>query len=120
MTVEATADTTAAPPLAELVPRLETLAGYAEVIACLREGHAATLGGVWGSSCALVAASLAEHRRGPLVVVFAHGDQADDFVDDFALFTTLPVEQLPVSESRAGEHVLRDEAYGDRLRLLKR
>ena len=102
------------------MPRLESLAGYAEVIASLREGHAATLGGVWGSSCALVAASLAEHRPGPLVVVFAHGDNADDFIDDFALFSSLPVEQFPVSESRSGEQVLRDEAYGQRLRLLKK
>src|SRR5689334_16738919 len=110
MNAEATAETTAAPPLAELVPRLEALAGYAEVIASLREGHAATLGGVWGSSCALVAASLAEHRRGPLVVVFAHGDQSDDFIDEFALFSSVSVDRFPVSENRSGEQVLRDEA----------
>ncbi len=38
--------------LFELVGRLEAQSGFAEVIASLQAGHASTLGGVWGSSCA--------------------------------------------------------------------
>ena len=120
MNAEASAEHLAVAPLAGLVPNLESQSGYAEVIASLKAGHAATLGGVWGSSCALVAASLAQHSRGPVVAVFAHGDQVDDFVDDFALFNTLPVERFPASDARSSDRVLQDEAYGDRLRLLKR
>ena len=40
-----------------LAERLETHANFAEVIASLLAGHGATLGGVWGSSCALAAAA---------------------------------------------------------------
>ena len=38
--------------------------GFAEVVASLKAGHAATLDGVWGSSCALAAAALAAPRPG--------------------------------------------------------
>ena len=36
--------------LLELTERLREEAGFAEVVAALRAGHGATLGGVWGSS----------------------------------------------------------------------
>ena len=39
--------------LLELVGRLERHEGFAEVVESLGQGHAATLDGVWGSSCAL-------------------------------------------------------------------
>ena len=61
-----------------LAERLETHANFAEVIASLLAGHGATLGGVWGSSCALAAAApaLAEEAAGqaerePAIVVTA-------------------------------------------------
>ena len=53
--------------------------GFVEVVASLQAGHAATLDGVWGSSCALVAAALVAHAPGPLVVVCANVDDVDDF-----------------------------------------
>ena len=56
--------TTAPDRLLELVERLERQEGFAEVVESLKAGHAATLDGVWGSSCALVAAALAEHASG--------------------------------------------------------
>ncbi len=45
--------------LEELAERLDAQEGYAEVIASLQAGHGGALGGVWGSSCALIAANLA-------------------------------------------------------------
>src|SRR5688572_20031708 len=110
----------AAPALADLVGRLERQQGFAEVIASLAKGHSATLGGVWGSSCALVAASLVRHAPGPLVVICSHGDDLDDFAADLANFNNANVEQFPAWESNPRERVLYDEIYGDRLSLLKR
>jgi transcription-repair coupling factor (superfamily II helicase) len=108
--------------LQDLVGRLEAQRGFADVIASLREGHGATLGGVWGSSCALVAASLVQHASGPLIVVTAHGDDLDDFSDDLSLFATLRPERFPAleRERRDADTVIYDENYGERLRLLKR
>ncbi len=56
----ADAATDAAGQLLELVGLLERQEGFAEVVESLQAGHAATLDGVWGSSCALVSAVLAE------------------------------------------------------------
>ncbi len=105
--------------LIELVGRLEAQHGFAEVIASLQAGHASTLGGVWGSSCALVAASLAGHAAGPLIVVWPHIDDLDDFCDDLALFSAIKPERFPAWEREQREKVVYDEIYGERLRLLK-
>ena len=97
----ANADTaaTASDRLLELVGCLEREAGFAEVVESLQGGHAATLDGVWGSSCALVAAALAAHAPATLVVVCPQIDQVDELIDDLALFTRLTPERFPASES---------------------
>ncbi len=105
--------------LMDLVPRLEGQPGFGEVLASLAAGHGAALGGVWGSSCALVAASLVAHSPGPLVVVLAHGDDIDTFCDDLANFSQVEPQPFPVWESSAGQRVLIDESFGQRLKLLK-
>ena len=89
--IMANADTaaTASDRLLELVGRLERQEGFAEVVESLTGGHAATLDGVWGSSCALAAAALAAHAPAALVVVCPQVDQVDELIDDLALFTRL-------------------------------
>ncbi len=113
-----------AAPLRELALHLERHEGFAEVLASLQAGHGGTLGGVWGSSCALVAAAVAracscQEQPGTLVIVLPHAGDIDDFCDDLNLFTDLTALQLPAWESDAGERVLHDEIYGQRLRVLK-
>src|SRR5438552_18980328 len=88
----------AADRLIELVGRLAAQQGFAEVVASLTSGHSATVGGVWGSSCALVAAALAPHVPGPLVVVCPRTDDLDDFCDDLALFSPVKPERFPAWE----------------------
>jgi transcription-repair coupling factor (superfamily II helicase) len=106
--------------LTELPRRLETAQGFAEVLAALAAGRPASIDGAWGSSCALLAAALAQHSPGPLVVVLPNQQQIDDFGDDLALFTSAPYERFPAWEAEPGEQLLHDEIYGDRLRTLKR
>jgi len=113
------AATTASDRLLELVGRLERQEGFAEVVGSLQAGQAATLDGVWGSSCALVAAVLASHAPGALVVVCPQIDGIDDLIDDLALFTRLTPERFPAWESLPSERVVHDEVFGDRVRLLK-
>jgi transcription-repair coupling factor (superfamily II helicase) len=102
-----------------LADQLEQHAGFAEVLASLTAGHGGTLGGVWGSSCALVAASLEKHSPQPLVIVLPHIRDLDSLRDDLALFTSARVDQFPAWETDIGEQVLNDEIYGQRLRVLK-
>jgi len=93
--------------------------GFAEVVASLIAGHAATLDGVWGSSCALAAAALAAHAPGPLVVVCPRAEEVDGLIEDLGLFGRFHAEEFPACEALSGERAVQDEAAGDRLRLLK-
>jgi transcription-repair coupling factor (superfamily II helicase) len=114
---DADAAVTASERLLELAGRLERQEGFTEVVESLSGGHAATLDGVWGSSCALAAAALAAHAPATLVVVCPNIEQADDLAEDLALFTRLPAELFPASESL--DQTARDEIFGQRLHLLK-
>ncbi|HEX3997269.1 MAG TPA: transcription-repair coupling factor [Pirellulales bacterium] len=106
--------------LLELAERLREDAGFAEVVAALKAGHGATLGGVWGSSCALAAAALAAEAPRALLVVCPRPADIDPLCDDLALFTTLHPERFPAWESSPGEGKIDDDIHGDRLRVLKR
>jgi transcription-repair coupling factor (superfamily II helicase) len=110
---------TAPDRLLELVPRLEAAQGFAEIVASLQAGHGATLDGVRGSSCALVAATLARRAPGPLVVVLPQPAEIDDFCDELALFTDLSPTRFPAWETLPTERSVHDEVLGDRLRVLK-
>src|SRR5215212_2457122 len=105
--------------LKELAANLDVHRGFSEVIASLEAGHGGTLGGVWGSSRALVAAAVARSCTGPLVVVAPHQAEIDAIARDLALFSDLPVSRFPAWEGEPGERVVYDEIYGERLRVLK-
>ena len=124
--------------LKTLAERLDDFEGYAAVVASLTHGHSAALGGVWGSSCALVAANLAGHvsaadrpektnqsrarqeaEPGKLIVVCPTDGEIDDFCDDLANFSSAKVEKFPAWDSPPGERDVQDDAHGQRLRILK-
>lgn len=115
----ATAATAAADRLRELAANLELHRGFADVVASLTAGHGGTLGGVWGSSRALVAAALARSCPGSLVVVTPHPGDIDTLARDLLLFANQWIAQFPAWESEPGERVVHDEIYGERLRVLK-
>src|SRR6478736_9247317 len=104
--------------LRELAANLGVHRGFADVVASLEAGHGGTLGGVWGSSRALVAAAVARSCPGPLIVVAPHQAEIDAIARDLALFSELPVAKFPAWEGEPGERVVYDEIYGERLRVL--
>ncbi len=106
-------------PLRELASRLAELPGYRPLLTALTAGQGATLEGVWGSLCALAAASLLPHNPAPLVVVWPHADDLDSFCDDLRLFSSVEPEVFPAWETFRREQTITDEIFGDRLRLLK-
>jgi transcription-repair coupling factor (superfamily II helicase) len=120
MTVAAERTAPPAARLLQLAARLEAQTDFAEVLRSLTAGHGATLDGVWGSSCALVAAALAQAAPGPLVVVCPHPGEVDDLVDDLALFTTREKWVFPAWESLPEDAAAVDEIAGDRLHVVKR
>ncbi len=111
--------TAASDRLLQLIGRIEALPDFAEVVDSLQAGHAATLDGVWGSSCALVAAALAEVAPAVLVVVCPRLDEVQGLIGDLSLFSPLEPLQFPVHESLSAERMVQDEAAGDRVRVLK-
>ena len=111
--------TVASDRLLQLVGRIEALPDFAEVVESLQAGHAATLDGVWGASCALAAAALAKAAPAVLVVVCSRLDEVQELVGELGLFSTLEPARFPVRESLMVERMVQDEAVGDRVRTLK-
>lgn len=109
----------AAEAIRALPAQLDQHTGFSEVIASLQAGHGGTLGGVWGSSRALVAAALTAKCHGPVVVVLPHPGEIDAFLDDLSLFADVPAAAFPAWESDADERVVHDEIFAQRLRVLK-
>src|SRR5262245_20769536 len=71
----------------ELAEQLKSDAGFAEVLRELAAGRPASIDGVWGSACALVAAGLTDGAAAPLVAVCPTPREADDLAADLELFT---------------------------------
>ncbi len=105
--------------LSQLVERLEALPDFAAVVESLQAGHAATLDGVWGSSCALVTAALSHAAPAVLVVVCPRLDEVQGLIGDLSIFSPLEPRRFPVHESLSADRMVQDEAVGDRVRLLK-
>ncbi len=105
--------------LAPFAAQLESVGDFRTVVESLNSGNSGTLGGVWGSSCALVAAAIARHAPSMLVVVTPRPAMIDSLVDDLRLFCDAPVAVFPALENMDPDRVVADGLEGDRLRLLK-
>jgi transcription-repair coupling factor (superfamily II helicase) len=120
MTATLSATATAAENLRQLPDALRRYEGFAEATAALAKGQPATFDGVWGSSCALLAAALFQAGKRPLLIASAHDREADDLVADLPLFGVSQAEVFPAWDPTSEERGLRDENYGERIRLLKK
>src|SRR4051794_18330900 len=81
--------------LKDLTRLIQVAPGFPEVLAALKNNHAATIDGAWGSAGPLAAAALALHAPGPLVIALAHVGDVDDFRDDVATFSGFNPEVFP-------------------------
>ena len=73
--------------------------------------------GLWGSSAPILAALVAQRLGRPLLLVTAHGDEADDMRDDIETAVgTLP-DLLPSLDNLPADTRPDDELAGERLRL---
>lgn len=108
--------------LRDLTRRIQRAPGFPEVVAALKNRHAATIDGTWGSAGPLVAAALALHAPGPVLIVLAHVGDVDDYRDDVVTFSGIPAEVFPAWEKGPSEPAARggDEIHGRRVRVVKR
>lgn len=110
----------AASELKDLTRLIQRAPGFPEVIAALKNRHAATIDGAWGSAAGLVSAALALHAPTTLIVVLPHVGDVDDFRDDVAVFSGLSPEVLPAWDKLPRERDATDEVFGQRLRVVNR
>ena len=83
----------------------------------LAPGKAMQLGGVWGSSAALLAAALGRVSGRNVLFLTTSADTADEVADDIEVFRGAPVHVFPAWETGvAGGHVS-DEITAERLRV---
>jgi len=104
--------------LAHLPTRLSAETDFVEVIAALGAGKEVTVDGVWGSSCALVAAALAQHAPPAMLIVLPQLRQVDGLADDLALFGIDSVACLPVPDGELSELAADDTSAAQLLRTL--
>jgi transcription-repair coupling factor (superfamily II helicase) len=109
----------AAESLRQLPITLRKYADFDRAIEALGHGDPASIDGVWGSACALVAAALAQRSSGPLVVILPTQREADDAAGDLELFTGQSPRFFSAWETAEDERLVHDETFGERLRVLK-
>src|SRR5262245_14453493 len=103
--------------LRQLSRCLETRHGFIEAVAALKANQPASFDGAWGSSCALLAASLQRHLSAPLVVVCPQPDQIDGVVEDIGVFSgDMPLEFAAVEDVQI-ERLIHDDVFGQRLKV---
>jgi transcription-repair coupling factor (superfamily II helicase) len=105
--------------LEDLAQLVQTAEGFPDMVAALRDGHAAAIDGAWGSSGALAAAALNRHSPGTILLVIAFPRDLDSWLDDVASFAGDRPVVFPAWENRPSEDLSIDEISGQRLRLLK-
>ena len=104
--------------LLELPGSIAERSEFQQCVTSLLNGETATFDSVWGSSCALLSASLAT-RFDQILVVVSDAKTQDNLLDDLPTFLAKQVERFPASLTDLNSSVAVDIEYGDRLRLIK-
>ncbi|MFV0442627.1 MAG: transcription-repair coupling factor [Planctomycetaceae bacterium] len=125
--------------LPDLVARMRAEPRLQQVLSALQRGESGTIDGAWGSACALACASLiapqtasgASHAHSsggaiapqqeecrPLLVVLPRIADVDDFAVDLQTFLGVAPTVFPAWESLPTEHVISDQVFGARLKVL--
>ena len=95
--------------------------GWAEVVAALDRREAATVDGAWGSSAAAAAATLADGRAAPILVVVPHLTDVGPWREDLTSFcgnrpTVFPAFETWPPPDKPGKV---SAETGERLRVLQ-
>jgi len=116
---EASATLDASKRISDLPRSLHHATGWDECLAALRSGGNAAFDSVWGSGCALLAASLSEVWKGNVVLVFPGERESQQMADDWQTFSETRLELFPTVNQGRPQDLSADPGYGQRLRVLK-
>jgi transcription-repair coupling factor (superfamily II helicase) len=105
--------------LEDLPPRVAALPDVAAVVSALARGESGTIDGTWGSSCALLAVTLAREAPATLLVVLPRIHDVDEFAADLGSYLPESLLVMPAWEGLPGERSLSDPVFGSRLRGLE-
>lgn len=105
-------------PLLELHNLFSRNTDFDECVRGLERGSTATFDSVWGSSCALLVASLAS-RFERLLIVCPDDRISDSLIDDLSTFSRRAVARFPHYLASFESRATIDYEYGDRLRVIK-
>jgi len=95
-------------------------AAMAALCDALSPGAVVAAEGAWGSSAHLTAGAVHWRTRRPVLLIVAHLDDADEAVDDLALFDGLAAAALPALEVLPGESNASLELLADRVAMTAR
>ena len=99
--------------------RLLSHGDFASWLDQLLPGKPVGIGGVWGSACALVSATLSASGRYPLLVICDQTAAMDQLVDAWPLFREAVCGRFPAWDTNLKERVVYDDIFADRLQILK-
>jgi transcription-repair coupling factor (superfamily II helicase) len=105
--------------LKDLTRIVQTTERFHPLVAALKNGHGASVDGIWGSSGGLVASALGLHAPTTLLVVLAYPRDLDGWVEDLASFAGLRPVVFPAWDNLPTDSTVLDEVAGQRLRILK-
>ncbi len=105
--------------LSDLPARIAALPDVAAVVSALARGESGTIDGTWGSSCALLAATLAGEAPASLLVVLSRIHDVDEYAADLGAYLPEPPLVMPAWEGLPGERSLSEPVFGARLRGLE-
>ena len=105
--------------LPDLIASLRGVESFQSVIHALGRGMSGTIDGAWGSSRALVAATLAEEVPSTLLVVLPQISEIEEMSIDLASLLEEPPLVFPAWETVPKERSVSDAVFGARLRVLQ-
>jgi hypothetical protein len=102
----------------EAIGRLVAARPLKVLASTLREKSVATASGLWGSSVALVTASIQRELNRPVLFVCGHLDEAEDLADDIELFAGLRPDVMPALELSGSLGRVSEEQVSNRLQMV--
>lgn len=104
----------------DAIGRLLAARPLVDLAANLRTDHTAAASGLWGSSVALVVASIHTQLNVPVLLICGHLDEGDDLADDIELFAGDRPEVLPALELAGSLGKVSEEQVANRLQMVAR
>ncbi|MEW6355834.1 MAG: transcription-repair coupling factor [Planctomycetota bacterium] len=93
---------------------------YVQILTRLEKGENVSVDGLWGSAGAYLTAALTMHLPGPLLLIVAHIDEAEETADDVNLFRPRAAQLFPAWEILPEDDTPDNHIIGARIAIQRR